>query len=154
MKTHIDDEADARTFCRPENFDCVLMLASAFGYFENPEENRQLLLNAHRSLKKNGVLVLKMVGKELTDRLLFTHWNPIKKEKDGWIVLEERKVAQNWERIEFHITMHKGDRRFKRVLTHELYSAKELLTIVTGCGFDSINIYGNYQGDPYDHLAE
>ncbi len=49
-----------RTFCRPDAFDVAVSLFTPFGYFEDPEEDRHVAMNAHRSLKAGGVLLLEM----------------------------------------------------------------------------------------------
>ena len=59
---------DMRTFCRPDAFDVVINLFTSFSYFEDPEEDRQVLVNVYRSLKPGGVFVLEMLGKEILAR--------------------------------------------------------------------------------------
>jgi SAM-dependent methyltransferase len=60
---------DMRTFCRPDAFDAVINLFTSFSYFEDPEEDRQVLLNVYRSLKPGGVFLLEMLGKEILARI-------------------------------------------------------------------------------------
>ena len=47
---------DMRRFCRPNAFDAVINMFTAFGYFENPAEDRRVLVNVNRSLKPGGTL--------------------------------------------------------------------------------------------------
>ncbi len=56
---------DIRSFVRPVNFDLALSLFTSFGYFENSEDNQQVLENSFKSLRDGGSLVLEMMGKEV-----------------------------------------------------------------------------------------
>lgn len=56
--------SDMRTFCRPDAFHAVVNLFTSFGYFEDPEDDRQVVLNVYRSLKAGGVFLVEMMGKE------------------------------------------------------------------------------------------
>ncbi len=51
--------ADARNFCRTENFDIALNLYTSFGYCEKPEDDEQIIRNISASLVTGGVFCLK-----------------------------------------------------------------------------------------------
>ena len=57
-------QADMRTFKRAEHFDVALNLFSSFGYFEDPNDDLQVLRNLQESLKPGGKLLMEMLGKE------------------------------------------------------------------------------------------
>lgn len=44
-------QSDMRAFIRPNAFDLVVSLFSSFGYFEDPQDDLQVLRNMHQSLK-------------------------------------------------------------------------------------------------------
>ncbi|HEY33131.1 MAG TPA: methyltransferase domain-containing protein [Dehalococcoidia bacterium] len=62
-------QEDMRTFCQPDAFDAVINLFTSFSYFEDPEEDRQIVINVHHSLKSGGVVLLETVGKEVLARI-------------------------------------------------------------------------------------
>ncbi len=141
---------DMRTFCRTDSFDVTLNLFTSFGFFEDKSEDRKVVLNVYRSLRNNGVFILDMSGKEILARTFQERdWN----EADGVLWLWERKLSQDWSWMENRWIMFKDNRRYENKLGHRLYSAAELKMLLESCGFKDINIYGDFEGSPYDHTA-
>jgi SAM-dependent methyltransferase len=144
-------QEDMRKFCRPGAFDIVLNFYTSFGYFENPAEDRRVLVNMEKSLRKGGRLVMEMMGKEILARIFRERdWH----EEDGVIWLEERKVSKDWTWIDSRWIMLQGSKRNEFRISHRLYSAAELAALLKDCGFHSVDIYGNLAGAPYDQNAE
>jgi len=141
---------DMRTFCRPDAFDAVINMFTSFGYFDDPKDDRQVLVNVYRSLKSGGVFIMDTLGKEVLARV-FTERNW--EEVNGVILLQEHKVSHNWGWMENRWIMLKGDKRTESKVTHRLYSATELASLFTECGFKQINTYGDLSGSAYDHMA-
>ena len=111
---------DMRKFCRSDAFDIVLNFYTSFGYFENPAEDRRVLVNMHKSLRKGGRLVMEMAGKEILARIFRERdWH----EEDGVIWLEERKVSKDWTWIDSRWIMLQGSKRNEFRISHRLYSA-------------------------------
>jgi SAM-dependent methyltransferase len=141
---------DMRTFCRPDAFDVVINLFTSFSYFEDPEEDRQVLVNVYRSLKPGGVFLLEMLGKEILARIFRERdWH----EENGVLILEERKLSKNWGWIESRWIIIEDNDRTELRLSHRLYSAVELTSLLAGCGFTNIDAYGDLAGSAYDHMA-
>jgi len=61
-------QADMRAFRREGAFDGAISLFTSFGYFENPDEDLQVLRNLHASLRPGGRLAMQMAGKEVLAR--------------------------------------------------------------------------------------
>lgn len=142
---------DMRRFRRPEAFDAATNLFTAFGYFEDPDEDRQVLLNLHASLKPGGALLMDLVGKEWLARVFRERdW----REVDGGIMLEERRVTKNWSWIVSRWILLRGAERREFTLSHRLYSGSELAALLSDCGFAEVSIYGSLAGAAYDHKAE
>lgn len=142
---------DMRTFCRPDAFDAVINMFTSFGYFEDPEEDRQVIVNVYRSLKSGGVFLLDTMGKEVLARVF--------KEKDwleenGVFRLIEHKVSNNWSWMENRWIVINNDKRTEFRVTHRLYSAAELASLFTECKFRHIDAYGDLSGSAYDHTAK
>jgi 2-polyprenyl-3-methyl-5-hydroxy-6-metoxy-1,4-benzoquinol methylase len=55
---------DMRNFTRPDSFDGIICMYTSWSYFEDPEEDRQVILNACSSLKPGGVFIIQTHGKE------------------------------------------------------------------------------------------
>ena len=144
-------EADARSFSRPEAFDVVLNLFTSFGYFENDDDNRKMLENIYASLKPTGRLVVEIMGKEALARVFRERdWH----ELDDAILLEERKLSEDWRRIENRWILLKDGRQHERRFSLRLYSAVELKDLLKQCGFRQVDIYGSLGGQPYDQNAK
>lgn len=142
---------DMRRFCRPDAFDAAINLFTSFGYFEDISDDRRVLTSVYRSLKENGVFLIDTMGKEVLARIFRERdWY----ERDNTIILEERKVCANWSWMENRWLMIKDGRMEESRISHRLYSASELTTLLTDCGFDATDVYGDLTGAPYDHTAK
>ena len=88
---------DMRSFSRPEAFDMAINLFSSFGYFDDEADHRRVMENVHASLKPGGRLVLEIVGREA----IALRFGPaaVHRYPDGTVVVEERQILDNWERI-------------------------------------------------------
>lgn len=143
-------QEDMRKFCRPTAFDAAINMNTSFSYFEDPEEDRQVITNVYRSLKSGGVFVLDTMGKEILARVF--------KDKD-WsqegevFVLQERRVSHDWSWMENRWIIFQDGKRTESKVTHRLYSATELAALFANSGFKGINIYGDLSGSAYDHMA-
>ncbi len=144
-------EEDMRDFKRKDEYDAVLNLFTSFGYFQDEEENMKVLRNVHGSLKSDGVFILDVMGKEIIASIFQEKdWY----EFDGGFRLMERSVEKDWSWLK--------NRRIKIVdgevkeyeVSHWLYSAKELKDMLKEVGFSKVDIYGSYEGDPYDRDAD
>ncbi len=143
-------QEDMRRFCRPDSYDLALMLFTTFGYFEDPDENRKVLLNVCQSLKNGGALVMDMMGKEVLARVFRERdWQ----EQDGVIFLEERKVGKNWSWMENRWIKIDASGRTEYRVNHWIYSAAELSELLRSSGFSSVAIYGDLTGRRYDQSA-
>ncbi|MBU0985345.1 MAG: class I SAM-dependent methyltransferase [candidate division Zixibacteria bacterium] len=144
-------KGDMRTFCRPECFDIVLNMYTSFGYFEERDEDREVIANIYRSLRKDGFVLMEMIGKEILARIFHARvWY----EQDDTIILEERKVAANWSRMDNRWILLRGSDRRELTFSVRLYSATELTNLLLDCGFAHVEVYGSLDGDSYDHTAK
>ncbi len=143
-------QADMREFVRPNAFDAALLLFTSFGYFEEADDNRQVLVNIANSLKPGGNLVLEMQGKENLARMFLPkNWN----EFDGTFWLQERCIVNDWNQIQNRWIVIREDARFEYFLTHWLYSAGEITELLHDSGFSMVSVYGGPDKAPYDHTA-
>ncbi len=144
-------QADMREFRRPAAFDVALNLFTSFGFFEDPADDRCVAENLAYSLKPGGALLVEMMGKEILARIFQPRgWH----EDNGLIVLEERKVTRNWGWMENRWIIIRGNERVEHRLSHRLYAATELISLLISSGFMAAEAYGGLDGSPYDHTAK
>jgi SAM-dependent methyltransferase len=145
-------ESDMRAFSRSGTFDGAVNFFSAFGYFDNPADDRTAAANVHTSLRDGGRFILDMNGKEnLARRFRERDWH---RRDDGSILMEERRLLDGWSRIETRWILLDGNTRRESSFSLRLYSGAELAALLRGVGFQSVELYGTLAGAPYDHTAE
>jgi SAM-dependent methyltransferase len=144
-------QEDMRSFCMPGVFDAAINLFTSFGFFEDKKEDEQVAKNVHRSLKDGGAFIIDVMGKEVIARIFRERdWH----EHDGAIVLEERKVVKDWSWMENRWIMLKEGKSEEFRYSLRPYSAVELSTLLSDCGFSNIKAYADLEGSPYDHKAK
>jgi cyclopropane fatty-acyl-phospholipid synthase-like methyltransferase len=144
--------ADMREFRWPGTFDALVNMFTAFGYFEDPDEDRRTAENMVASLKPGGRLLVEMMGKEvLASKFQPRDWQPF---PDGGMLIEERTLDQDWSWIRSRWTLLLGSERTEYLLEHRLYSAAELKALFLDAGLTSARAYGALDGRPYDHEAK
>lgn len=100
-------QADMRQFRRDAAFDLVVNLLTTFGYFKDPAEDQRVAQNVWASLKPGGKFVIELMGKEVLARIFRpTDWH---REPDGTLVLEERKLTEDWSRLKARWIILKED---------------------------------------------
>jgi SAM-dependent methyltransferase len=145
-------ESDMRDFSRIESYDVALNLQTSFGYFEDERHDRRVIENLHASLRKGGRLMIDIMGREVLARIF--HERDWDRWDDGTIFLSERKITRNWTWIENKWTVIGQKSRREFTIAHRLYSANGLSELLRGCGFGSVEIYGDFTGIPYDDAAK
>jgi SAM-dependent methyltransferase len=145
--------ADMREFRREAAFDLVVNLLTSFGYFKDPADDQRVAENVLASLKPGGQLVMELMGKEILARVFRpTDWH---REPDGTLVLEERKLTEDWSRLKARWIILKEDgERYDRNFELRLFGASDLKRVLQDAGFARVDVYGSLEKAPYDHQAE
>ena len=127
-------QSDMRQFYRDDAFDAVLSMFTAFGYFEDPDEDLQVLRNVHRSLRPGGRFLLELMGKEILARIFQPRdWF----EQGDLLVAVERRLEQDWSWIQSRHIVIRGTERHEFVYSNRVYSATELRHALESVGFRS-----------------
>ena len=145
-------EGDVRTD-RPEGlFDGAICMWNSFGYTEDPADDDRIIKNAYDSLKKGGFFLLDTPGKEvLASGFEPNTWF----ERDETKILLEYSIELNWTVLKNRWLFLEKDGELREFsFSQRIFSALELAQMLYKAGFDSIDIYGSWQGDPYDNNAE
>ncbi|WP_340557103.1 class I SAM-dependent methyltransferase [Streptomyces sp. GSL17-111] len=143
--------ADARTYEPPEAFDVVLNLFTSFGYFEDPADNARVLRTLHDCLTPGGTLVLDLAGKELLARRV-TPPKVVRRGED--LMVQTDTVLDDWARLRSDWVLVRGERVTRATLVWFVYSAVELRRMAEEAGFGQVEVFGGFDGRPYDEHAE
>jgi SAM-dependent methyltransferase len=142
---------DMREYVAPNNFDIVLNLFGSFGYFEDPEDDRKVVEHMYSSLRTGGKFLIETMGKEILAREFRERdWS----QEGDLLILSEKKVSQNWNRIETRWILIRGAERVEYQVSVRSYSAVELASLLCDCGFPEVRVYGNLDGAEYDQVAQ
>lgn len=142
---------DMKDFRREESFDAVINWWNSFGYFEDKEDDRQMLENILASLKDGGVLLMDLWSKELSAMNDFSqHWS----EEDGIYNLEKGKPKDNWKKVERTWIKVEDGETVEYTWEQRLYAASELEQMLKQVGFSKVDFYGNVEGDNFDDEAD
>jgi hypothetical protein len=123
----------------------------SFGYFENPDDDRKVVTNMCQSLRAGGQFLIETAGKEIVARnFQEMEWSEV----GDLLVLSEKKVSQNWGRIETRWIVIQGTKRVEHRVSVRSYSAVELSSLLSDCGFSKVQVYGSLDGIEYDQRAQ
>ncbi|MCX2968383.1 MULTISPECIES: class I SAM-dependent methyltransferase [Streptomyces] len=142
---------DAREFAEPGAFDAVLNMFTSFGYFADPADNRRVLTAMRDCLAPGGTLVLDVAGKELLARKVVP---PKVVRRGADLLVQSDTVLDDWARLRSDWVLVRGDRVTRASLVWFVYSAVELRAMVEEAGFAGVEVFGGFDGRPYDQDAE
>ena len=146
-------QADSREFVADPPVDVVLNLWTSFGYFEDPADNLRVLRNARASLGADGgVLMLQTRSRETIAR-----HHPVPRtweERGGKLLLSETRVLPGWDKVtgRWIVVDDRGRRDYP--WTAWLYGGPDLSALMREAGFASVELYGAFDGRPYDGDAK
>jgi SAM-dependent methyltransferase len=134
-------------FRRQNCFDAVLNLFTSFGYYEEEEENLQVLRRVCENLCDGGQFLLEIVPKEFLAR----QFQPcaVHDLEDGGMVLERREVMADWARMENRWILLRDGKYQEFTFTHWLYSGGELRSMLLRAGFSAVKLFGSLWGEEY-----
>jgi SAM-dependent methyltransferase len=142
---------DMREYCAPNSFDIIMNLFGSFGYFEDPGDDRKVVENVYASLRPGGRFLIETMGKEILARdFQEKDWG----EEGDLLIMSEKKVSQNWGRIETRWIVIRGTERIEYRVSVRSYSAVELSSLLAACDFPQVRIYGSLDGTEYDQAAQ
>ncbi len=142
-------QGDMRTFVREEYYDAVINFWSSFGYFEDDQDNYQVLKNVYASLKKGGKFLLDVMGKEIINRIYTERdWSRL----DGGFFLEERFLKNGY--LESNWILIKDGKVMEHRFLYKLYTPNELRRLLRRAGFSSIEFHGDLYRSNYGKNSE
>ena len=142
---------DMRDYRSPNRYDVILNLFGSFGYFEDSSDDHKVIENMYDSLRPGGQLLIETMGKEILARdFRARDWV----EEGDLLILSEKKVTQNWGRIETRWIAIRGTERIEHRVSIRSYSAIELSSLFDTCDFSEVQVYGSLDGTKYDQEAQ
>jgi cyclopropane fatty-acyl-phospholipid synthase-like methyltransferase len=137
--------SDIRQFQPDLHYDLIVNLFTSIGYFEKDEENYFILRKVYDLLADTGFFVLDYFNKNFVVNNLVAQTVD---EIDDGTITQNRFIEG--ERIVKEITI---DRKGKVNKFHEsvrMFSSEELLNMLEKLGFNKLNIFGDFRGNPFE----
>ena len=124
-------------------FDATINMFTAFGYFDEEDENQRVLDGVARSLHKGGRFLIDTLNHDYLMRVFRERdWQP---RPDGSITLERRRYDVRTGRIanEWTLIAPDGKRRRHR-FSHRVYTYLELAGMLSQAGLHAVRSWGNF----------
>lgn len=138
--------ADAREYCLPNEFDCIIHLFSSFGYFSD-EENEKVIRNVAASLRPGGSFCLDILNR---DAFLKDYPRFSVREKNSDLMIDRNRFDPITGRLYNSRIIIKDGERKDAPFFLRLYNPTEIISLLNKAGFSLRNIYGNWEGKPFD----
>lgn len=135
---------DMRQLLSTNAYDYVFNLFTSFGYFDRDEENVRVVRNMSDALKSGGCLVIDFLNVE---KLRFSGIKKEEKEIDGITFQIEREIRE--ERVIKTIRFTDKGKEYNFEEKVMLLGAGEFERYFQACGLEILNVFGNYQLDPF-----
>jgi SAM-dependent methyltransferase len=129
-------------------FDAVVNLFTAFGYFEDEEEDLEVLRGVRRALRPGGKFLLDVMNRESLMRRFQPH--SITRHDDGLLTLDERTLDPLTGCISIRMTViHPDGKQNEHRFDVRVYSLTELARLLTTAGLELTSYYGGLDGSPW-----
>jgi SAM-dependent methyltransferase len=141
-------QGDMRHLPFEGEFDAVVNLFTAFGYFEDEEEDLEVLRGVRRTLRPSGKFLLDVMNREALMRRFQPH--SITRHEDGQLSLDERSLDPLTGRISTRMTVIQPDcNQHEHRFDVRVYSLTELARLLKAAGLELTSYYGGLDGSPW-----
>lgn len=134
-----------------ETYNYAINMFTSFGLLNSEDDEIKALKNVYNSLKRGGKYLIDIQGKELLCRDY---------EKNIWFesgdvkVFLEYNILESFTLLNSRWLYYTDNKMHERSFNTRIYSALELAAMVSGVGFETVEIYGDLKGNPYDIYAK
>jgi len=139
--------SDMREIPFVDEFDAIINIFTAFGYFESDAEDQQVLHQVHKALRPGGHFLLDLMHRDA----LVRRFEPfdVSRRDDGLVVTEERHFDQLAGRTTVRVTLFYPDGR-RTELGHVVrsYTLTELAGMLGRSALEVQAAYGGLDGSP------
>lgn len=138
------ERTDMRRIRFEEEFNAVINMFTAFGYFAEESDNAGVLERIAAALVPGGALLLEIVNPvSVFGRFEARGWHTL---SDGAVMLEERAYDAARGRFETCWTFVRDGERRERRFSHRAYTAPELAAMTAAAGLDVEALWGGLDG--------
>jgi len=141
------EQRDMREIQHENEFDAVINLFTAFGFFHTEEEDLKVLEGVAKALKPEGQFIIDSINRDYVIHSgQWQRWNI----ENGTAILEERFFDFFKSRLEIvhHLVNHKTQDR-KLESSFRLYTLREMLAMFAKIGLVLTDVYGDFDGSLY-----
>lgn len=136
---------DMRDFNFKGKFDIAVNIFTSFGYFEDDNENEQVIRNVSDSLKKGGYFIFDFLNTYYLERNLV----PFSREKHGnTTVIQKRIIENGFVKKRIIIKDKQKISQFDEIL--KLYSLKDFRKMFKANNLSIRKTFGDYSGNKFD----
>jgi SAM-dependent methyltransferase len=133
-------------------FDAVVNLFTAFGYFPEDEENARVFTAVAKALSPGGRFLVDVINPLRLAQVFRTKgWS--QRDADSPIILEETSWDHMAGRLETERTMLHPDVRRRDRFSIRCYVLPELRRMAEAAAMDPVAAYGDFTGTPYNHQS-
>ncbi|MBW4571533.1 MAG: class I SAM-dependent methyltransferase [Tolypothrix carrinoi HA7290-LM1] len=138
---------DMRDIPFKNTFDAAINMFTAFGYFENEDENQKVFQQVHKALKPGGCFLIDIIHRDALMRQYLPY--VVTRNDDGSIVIYERHFDLYTSRNKVRTTViFPDDRRAESYETVHIYTLTDLVRMFEIAGFQVQAYYGGLNGSP------
>jgi len=138
-------QADMRQLPLQSKFDLVLNLFTSFGYFENDDENINVLKQINALIKDTGSFVIDYFNSDFVKKNLV----PKHKKEVGELIVEQERYIED-SRIKKKINLMKDGKKSTYFESVKLYSPEEIFNMLQSVNLKINKTYGDYNGTSFN----
>jgi len=115
-------QTDMREFVHPEAFNLVLSMFTSFGYFDNKQEDLEVLGNILKNLTPGGICLMDVMGKERLAMILQSTTYDIL--PDETKLIQRHDIFDDWTRVRNEWILIRKGRAKSFKFCHTIYGKK------------------------------
>ena len=139
-------KGDMRNINFLNSFDAVVCFFNSFGYFENENENNQVITNVYNALKPQGYLLIDLMNKPFIVKNLKEQTI---KTINQYKIVETRIISSDGLRVKKEVKIFESDTLIKDYLESvRMYNVEDISGIIKKAGFKSLKIFGDLNNAP------
>lgn len=137
---------DMRAIPLDETYDAVVNLFTSFGYFDEMEENVQVLQEIERLLKPGGRFLIDYLNPHAVRSKLVPH---SERQEGNITIIEDRRIENGCVKKDIVLTeSSKEDRHYSEQV--KLYELSDFRHMLSSTSLEITEVYGDYAGSAYD----
>jgi SAM-dependent methyltransferase len=135
---------DMRKLAFSDEFDVVLLLFTAFGYFSEVE-NLQVLVNARNALLPGGTLIFDIQNRDAFLKGMRPYYVV---EKEGNVMIDRMSFDSLLGRSYNKRIVYRDGIRKDKPFSVRLYNPNEIQVLIVQAGMELLHIYGSWNAEP------